>query len=128
MKLDSVPTDPVVHPEECWSDDGSDFRYGTLDELLDCHDDIEPGRVVYVGEPDRPDPADFIDADDVIELLACRGSDIGGEWAEDFPDITPEAKKELDELLAAWVTKHCEVRFYQVVNTREYVVTAEDLS
>lgn len=112
---------------ECWSVDGSDFSYTSLDDLLDGNDDIEVGRVVHVGEPVHPDPAEFVDAGDVIDLIATRAYDIGHEHAEDFPDLSDDAKAELDALLKEWIAKHCTVTFYEVENSREYVITAADL-
>lgn len=113
--------------EECWSSDGDNFCHASLGDLLDCDGPFEAGRVVYVADAVRPTPEDLIGADDVIETIACRGSDYGGEWADDFPDVTKEAVAELDALLHAWVTKHCEINFWQVVNVREHVLSAEDV-
>lgn len=113
--------------ERCWSMDGSDFSYSSLGDLLDSNaGGLEVGQVVYEADANRPLPSQLIDSDDVIEIIGCRGTDIGGEYADDFPAVTPEAKNELDELLHAWVAKYCEIRFYTVTNTREYVITAED--
>jgi RNA-splicing ligase RtcB len=112
---------------ECWSVDGSDFSYTSLGDLLDGNDDIEVGQVVHVGDPVHPDATEFVDAGDVIDLIATRAYDIGHEHADDFPDVTDEARAELDALLQGWITKHCKVTFYEVENAREYVITAEDL-
>jgi hypothetical protein len=111
---------------ECWSVDGSDFRYQTLGDLLDSNDHLEKGCIVMVGNQVACDPADWVDADDVIENLACRGSDEGGEWADDYPDVSPEAKAELQTYLEAWARKHAPASFYTVTNVREYVLTYED--
>lgn len=127
MSNDSLT--PEEKTETCWSMDGSDFSYSSFGELLDANvDSLEIGRTVYEADIDRPDPSEFVDADDVIEIIECRGTDIGGEHADDFPDVTKDAKKELNELLTAWVTKHCDIRFYKVTKIREHKITAEDLT
>jgi hypothetical protein len=114
--------------DQCWSVDECDFCYSTLGDLLDSGE-FEVGSVVYVGTPARYAASTYIDdADDVIERMAERAYDEHGEFAEDFPDVTDEAKAELTAFLAAWADKHCEVSFYGVENIRPYTITAEDLS
>lgn len=113
---------------EYWSRDEENFSYGSLQELLGTHDDIEAGDTVYHGEGIAHDPAEWVGADDVTEQLSCRAYDACGEFAEDYPEVSREAKAELDELLAAWVRKHCTPTFYAIKNVREYEVTAEDIA
>lgn len=124
---DNRPADTEVS-DECWSADGSDFRYGSLADLLDCNDHLEVGDIVERGERSYTDPAEWVDADDVIENLACRGGDEGGEWAEDYPDITKQAKAELQDFLDQWARKYAKPTFYGVRNVTEYTLTAEDLA
>lgn len=113
----------------CWSYDEEDYSYSELGDLIDAHrDDLEVGSIVYIGEAVHPSPTDFVDADDICEMLAERAYDRCGEFAEDFPDASKEAKSELDELLRAWCERHCQVTFYEVVNSRPYTITAEDLA
>lgn len=113
--------------DEYWSRDEENFSYANLGELLDSHDDLEIGDTVYVGRGETPDPGEWVSADDVIEQLACRAYDECREYAEDYPDVSKEAKAELDGLLAAWAHKHCAPSFYKIKSVREYQVTAEDL-
>jgi hypothetical protein len=124
---EQVPFEEQV--EQCWSVDECEFNYQTLGDLLDCHDELEAGTVVYVGAPVRNAPSTFIgDADDIIERMGERAYDEHGECAEDFPDdVSKEAKDELTAFLVAWADKHCEARFYGVENIRPYTITAEDL-
>lgn len=114
--------------DEYWSRDEEVFTYANLGELLDAHDDIEVGDTVFHGTSVTPDPGEWVSADDVIEQLACRASDECGEFAEDYPEVTKEAKAELEELLAAWAHKHCMPTFYTITGVREYKITAEDLA
>lgn len=117
---------PETSAEECWSLDGEDYRYDTLGELLDCNE-LSAGDVVHVGERAPHDPADWVDAEDVIENLACRGSDVGGEWADNYPEVSKEAKAALQTLLETWAREHAQPNFYGIRNAREYVITAEDV-
>lgn len=123
---DSLPKD---QDPDCWSTDGSDFHYSSLHDLLDANSEIEAGEIVFMGDADHPLASSFVDHDDVIELIATRAYDVGGEWAEDYTDdVSEEAKKEMDDFLTAWIGKHLPIRFYQVKNIREYTITAEDLA
>ena len=112
---------------EYWSHDGERFSYDTLGELLDCNE-LQVGDTVYTGDGETPDPAGWVDADDIIEQLACRAYDDCGEVAEDYPEVSKEAKAELESLLEAWVRKHCTPTFYMIKDVQEYVITAEDLA
>jgi hypothetical protein len=66
--------------------------------------------------------------DDVLEMMGERAYDECGESAENYPDVTKEAREELDALLMAWMEKHAKPTFYRVVNVRPYTLTAEDLA
>lgn len=113
--------------ELCWSDNGEDYSFQTLGDLLDCHDH-EVGDVVYVGESHRPAASEFVSTDDVIDAVRDRASEEHGHWAEDFADVSAEAEQELQALLEAWAEKHLCVTFWHVKNTRKHTITAEDLA
>ncbi|MBY4726642.1 MULTISPECIES: hypothetical protein [Burkholderia] len=110
-----------------WSRNNEDFTCDELDELLDTHDDLTVGDVVFVGDAE-PVPIKYLcDADDVIGTMGDRAYDQVGEYADGYPDVTPEARAELDALLAGWIEKHAKPTFYSVVNVRQYVITAADM-
>jgi uncharacterized protein YfdQ (DUF2303 family) len=117
--------------EKCWSLDEEQFNYESLDELIqgiyDLHGSVEPGWVVSFGTAHKPDAADFVDADRVIDDMGDAASDVGGEFAEDFPSVSPEARKELNDFLEAWARKHCEVTFFTVDNVQKYTITQADI-
>lgn len=119
---------PETSPDEVWSYDEEFFNFSDLGELIDTYDDLEVGQVVYVGDRMPQDPAEWYSADDLIEAIGERAYDTCGECAEGWPDVTPEAKEEFETFLAAWIEKHCPVRFYSVRNVRVYTLTEEDLS
>lgn len=92
---------------------------------------IQVGTIVWRGLKKFDDPEDFVPgADDIINTMAnnAAGSD-GGEFADDYPNVTEEAQAELDAFLIAWARKHAPVTgFYGVVDIEQYTVTAEDLA
>ena len=56
----------------------------------------------------------------------CQLIDLG-EWADDFPSVSAEAKQELEDLLDAWARKNCDCSFYRVKNIETFKITHEDL-
>lgn len=121
-----APVSPDATSSECWSSDEENFRYDSLGELLDA-EEIDVGQTVYVGEQSDASAYGFVDADDIIEQFNERAYDEFGECAEDWPDVTKEAKAELNAYLAAWIERHSPQRFYRVVNVKKYTVSPEDL-
>lgn len=113
--------------KECWSTNNEDFPANSLSELLSSHDELRVGDTVYVGEPVKPKPSSFFDIEDFIEGIGNAAYDVGGEYADGYPDVTEGAKAELQSFVETWLETHCEVNFYQVFNAREYVITEEDL-
>ena len=114
-----------------WATDDETYNLDTLDEVIEhllC--DNEPNEIVgcavSYGEV-VPFNTDWIDADFVIDNIAERGYDEGGEFALDFPDVSAEAKEELETFLSNWQAKHCVANFWKIKNTKEYTITQEDV-
>lgn len=112
--------------KECWSVDEENFKYGSLGDLLDEHDDIEVGATIYVGDAIEPNIAHLCDDDDVIDIIRDRAYDIGGDYAEDCAEVSNEARAELKALLRGWIEKHCNLNFYAVENVRPYKLSHDD--
>lgn len=113
--------------QECWSAEDGHFRYDCLQDLLDSNDELKVGDMVYVGNAKHTEPSRICNATDIIDVMERRSWDIGGEYAEDYPNVSKEAHQELDDFISQWIMKHCPPNFYQVVNVREHVLTEEDL-
>ncbi len=113
---------------ECWSIDDENYNAHSLGELLDSHDYLKVGQDVFVADAIPATPETLVDADDIVEMFAERAYDEYGECAQDWPEVTEEAKVELDALLQAWAEKHCKALFWRVENSRAYTLTADDLS
>ncbi|MCD5326715.1 hypothetical protein ACFFU8_18385 [Chromobacterium piscinae] len=116
---------PNTQPRQVWSHNGETFQADSLRELIKDYE-LEPGSVVHVGDV-QEHGTNWIDADDVIEQIAERGDDEGGEFADDFPDVPDEAKAELDTFLTRWQAEHCVATFFNVVNVRQYTITEADI-
>ncbi|PTT89986.1 hypothetical protein DBR45_56895 [Pseudomonas sp. HMWF031] len=114
--------------DETWSADNEMFNCDSLNELLNENDELAVGYTVWKGEKFPVNITGYVDAGDVIEMLGERAYDDVGEVAEDWPDVSADARQELDAVLAAWVSKHCNATFYRVRNVVEYTLTTEDLA
>lgn len=100
---------------EFYRGDFADWREAALDAL---HDAAE-GASVWVGQCEPPvDPEHYIDADFLIEHIACQ-DDFNGEWAEDWPGATQAQMDELTDsvraVIAEWLDRHkLRPRFFTV--------------
>ncbi len=72
-----------------------------------------PGRVFFIVRADTPNPRGFfLDASGLLEDASERAEDECGECATDFPDVSDEAKRELDAMLSDWIAKYVTANFY----------------
>lgn len=126
-RLMDVADDMAQDADECWSADQELFRADSLGELIDSND-LEVGRVVWVGIKSYPKPSRLCDADDIITMMGERADEIAGEWADNYPDVSADEKAELNTLLSAWIAKCCSPTFFEVHSIKEYTITADDLS
>lgn len=110
-----------------WSRDNEYFSCDALDELLDMHDDLAVGDVVFVGDVAPIPLKRLCNVGYVIEMIGERAYDEVGEAADSYPNVTPDAKAELEALLTGWIEKHAKPTFYSVINVREHKITAADM-
>lgn len=104
-----------------YSVNGYDFNYEELCDM--CDEELFIGDTIYSGTAKKPTPSDLIYHQPVIDYIVNTACDIAGEYAEYIEDsITDEAKQELDELLEFWVTKHVNIKFYEVIDTKEIII------
>lgn len=116
---------PNTQPRQVFSHNGETFQADSLRELINDYE-LGPGSVVHVGDV-QEHGTNWIDANDVIEQIRDRGADEGGEFADDFPDVSAEAKAELDAFLARWQAEHCVASFFNVVNVRQHTIIEADM-
>lgn len=113
-------------PEEVWSADRETFDCDSLGELLDSNE-LEIGQTVYVGEKVPVDATSYIEVEILLDSLGDRAFDHVGEAADGYPDVSQEARDELEALLSAWVQKNAKPNFYRVKKIREYTITQQDI-
>lgn len=61
------------------------------------------------------------DVDDLLERMGETAYDEAGEVAEDYPDVTNEARIELEGLLRGWVEKHALPTFWVADGEAEFI-------
>ena len=113
--------------EKCWSTNDEQFEAESLSGLIMANDWLRAGDIVYVGDKKATALSALCDADDVIDLLRDRASDIAGEHADGYPDVTDEEKKLLDAAIAGWIALCCPPTFFGVENVRKHKLTDLDL-
>jgi hypothetical protein len=120
---------PVVSAgiEYAYSNNGEEWTADWC-SFLNQNDELAPGDECQRGEVHYADPTEFVDSGAVIGAMASNAasSDLG-EWTDDFPSVSADAKQELDDLLDAWVRKNCDCTFYRVKNIETFTISAEDL-
>lgn len=118
-----------------YSADGETYNHSEIEDAIDelyCNtleDETIVGNVIYYGVGIRPEPIKLCDAVDIIDTLGNRAYDWGGEYADDFPNVSKEATDELNELLKGWYNKHLSVNFWKIdtKTIKEYIITEEDV-
>ncbi len=124
------PFGPDTDGEEVWSANGETFNFDSLEELVEdlaSDDDLAVGRTVYRGRVKRPNLANFVSADSVIDEIGERSSEIHGEFADDYPEVSDVARDELQRVLEGWVAKHCRPTFWGVKDVTPYELAAADI-
>lgn len=113
--------------EQSWSLSGEEYAWDSLAELIN-EEDVKAGDVVWRGTPRRPDPAEYIEAHDVIDCIAERGFEDAGEFAEGYPNVSDEAREQLQTMLESWAREHARPDFFLIEDGKKYTVTAEDVA
>jgi hypothetical protein len=112
---------------EAWSANDDDYNCIELSDLLNNNDYLSAGDTVYVGRYRKYKPSDLFNVEWVIEQFENAAWDLGGEYAESVLDnVDAAAEKELEDMLEAWIAKYLKIDFYQVIDTKPYVLTEED--
>lgn len=112
---------------ERWSSNQEDFDFSSLDDLLDSNDELTVGDTVYIGTGTKPSPSRFLNMNHFLDSISNAAIDIGGELAEDILDPSEQDINELKSYIENWLTKHCNINFYEIVNIREHVLTEQDM-
>lgn len=76
----------------------------------------------------RPSPSEFLpDVDFLLEHMGEAAQDKVGEAAEEFPDVSDEARDELEALLSEWADQHITVGFWAASGAPEIVTVLKEV-
>lgn len=93
--------------------------YSTREEAIE-HGRREYDGPFFVTRGSRIDPAEFMpSADELIEMAGERAADECG--VEDWPDLSDQAVRELDDLLEAWARKHAQLDWWRAEGVPERI-------
>lgn len=107
---------------EVWSG-----MYATREEAIDDGRNHYGGDDYWVTSGHLvPLEAVLPDADDIIETMSSRAYDEAGECAEEYPDVTNEARVELQGLLRGWCEKYARPNFWVADGEPEHISLASE--
>ena len=107
--------------------DNEEYWHGySLSEVIQ-NGDLKAEDTVWTGIAEDFDTTSLIDASDIIDLLSERAYDNLGECAEDFPNVSKEAVKELNDFLKDWISRNDNAPYYHVKNVEEIILTQADI-
>ena len=112
--------------DKVWSHDKKSFEYDTLGELMDSHDDLVVGDIVYSGTPVKPDVSKYVCIDRLLEQTGDSAYDHVGDCIDGWPYLKKKEQILLEEMIVKFIEKHCPVKFYTVIDIEEYTITLED--
>ena len=121
----------------CYSFDNIDFSNGTFSdkdialadakkEGLGRNSEGQSLDTIYLAKADFATNEQFFpDADLITEHMALQAEDVGGDYAENYPDVSKEAEEELTKELESLLSKWCEKNkvaptFFNVSNSQSY--------
>lgn len=113
--------------KDCYSTDNEEFHDGDLHDAI-RNLGLQAGDTVWMGESHPAKASGWVDADDVLETLRDRAdADFGEMVGDDYPEVSDEAKEELNTFLANWLDTHCTPPFYHVRNSEKCAITPEEI-
>jgi hypothetical protein len=119
--------------DKAYSVDGEKFfeREELIDWLMGKHHIKNRQELVgleyHEGDKTYADVRSLIDIDSIINIMSENAWEIGGEWAEDWPDLSEEEKSELENLIVDFLKKKSPVNFFRVENIVRKIMTADDI-
>lgn len=87
----------------------------------------EPGAVIHIARTSHPDLSELFDVDDLTEGAACRAYEVGGDYAEGFPELSVEEKQNLESLILSYLQPLVPINFFRVQESEPHTITLADL-
>ena len=118
--------------EVFYSIDDESYNFENLGDLFDALDEdgcLEVGAAYFEANCRRMTAQDVVPVGWLLDAIGERMHDEVGEAAADFPNVSQQAKDELQKLLSDWIEKHDNPGSYWTIvgKARRKVVTEDDL-
>jgi hypothetical protein len=86
-----------------------------LSAQLQAEGDGDTLREFWIMSGSTPDPADAMPSvDSVCDQMSAFARDNWGDVAEEFPEVSENAREELADAMATWAREHAKPRFWVV--------------
>lgn len=108
------------------NEDGEFVSYGEMIEIL--KEEYKPGvHTVHAGTVEHVCHGDFIDCDDIIDLVSERAYDEFAEIAEDYLQAVPDKKvTELENVISEWLNANTdEINFKRIIISGTVKISTE---
>ena len=112
-----------------YSANDEDFNYFEISDLLNDNPELVVGDIIYKAEAKKPNILDFIDVEDIYDLIIDRAYDYGGDYADDFSYELRNDKALQNKLKASlkrWAKGLPAITFYSVGKSEQQTLTEED--
>ncbi|MDR1904854.1 MAG: hypothetical protein LBQ88_21550 [Treponema sp.] len=121
--------------EKVFSFDGENYNIRNRKDLIDglmCLYNTQNkseliGKEYFEGYSVKPSVRDFVDVDNIIYSISENAYENYGEYADDWPYLTREAKDKLEDMIVKFLEEKSPVTFYGIKNSAAKKITAEDL-
>ena len=117
----------------CYSIDDENFSLLSIGDVLDALNNegrLKEGEAYFEASFRQMQGRDVFSVEHLLESMGERLYDEVGDFANDYPSVTPEAKRELETFILEWIERHARLSRYMVVigTPLERRVTAADIA
>jgi hypothetical protein len=112
---------------EDWVDDFS----VVVDRLMGRHKTEDKksliGKEYFEGDKKPAPTRELFDIDTIIDVINENAYEAMGEYAEDYPNLSPEERGEFMDLIVGFLDKKDPCGFFHVENIRKKTITEKDV-
>jgi hypothetical protein len=85
------------------------------------------GKEYFEGDKETVSTRELFDIGVIIDVINDNAYETMGEYAEDYPDLSPEERDEFMDLIVGFLDKKDPCDFFHVVNIRKKTIEEKDL-
>jgi hypothetical protein len=116
----------MIEKFKVYSIDDENYEYRSIHDLyLNRIADPVVGDVFFEAIAVKKMPSDYFSISGLFKSMYERACEDGGEFTNDFPDVTQAKCDELNEYIKNWFNENSTVSFYCVADSKEITWTQE---